>query len=387
MDTLPDLPDLNLKQYFKEVDYSNWQRSNRRKDASGQKTKTVPWAHPPTLPKVSSPSVSGKTARRENGSAASSAASKQVQLDWPGLSRPGTVHVGSTVSLKTMYAMKKNAVALEPLPQKKDTTKILKMLIKLRRDAIEQLGEHCVSLQERNQRLTREIEDANQNSFSSVRESIMLHGKLGDTFAALNGFSRRRIGQAQAELRDVQDSAEKQLCGLREQLGGVSADVLKAREELHTLRTYRDMQYPVKALKIAKMKAEIHSLKEKLQDEHEGVASICKNQMERLAEKSREKEEDMLSAIAKQHLSYVSPVVQQMASRNCLMRKEIETFKKRIRELEEANEELAAEVGALRRSRGSLRKETLRRGFPEADKCTPDMDVVLNIPQEEWLPI
>lgn len=53
------------------------------------------------------------------------------------------------------------------------------MLIKLRRNAIGELEAHCTSLQERNQRLTQEIEEANQSSFSSVRDSLILHGKLG----------------------------------------------------------------------------------------------------------------------------------------------------------------------------------------------------------------
>ncbi|KAJ8358649.1 hypothetical protein SKAU_G00151740 [Synaphobranchus kaupii] len=377
------LPDLNLKQYFKQVDYSSWQRSNRKKDASGQKTKTVPWGLPPSLPKVVTPSLGSNPARRENSSAGSSSASKQVQLDWPGLSRPSTIHVGSAVSLKDMYAMKKNAVAQEPLPEKKDTVKILKMLIKLKRTAIEELEAHCASLEDRNQQLTREIEDGNKSSFSSVRESLILHGKLGNSLAALNGWSRGQIGRAQAELRDVQDSAQKRLHGLQEQLGNVSAEVLKARGELHTLRTYRDMQYPVKALRIAKMKTKIHNLKETLQDEHKGVALICKNEMERLTGKSKEKEDDMLAAIAKQHLSYISPVARQMASRNCLMKKEIEMFKKTIKELEETNEELAADVHELQHSRKDLRKEMLHNVFLRVDKCAPDMDVVLDIPHEQ----
>ncbi|KAJ8259200.1 hypothetical protein COCON_G00182120 [Conger conger] len=380
MDTLPDLQHLKLKQYFKEVDYSSWQRSKRKNDTVGQKTKPVPWAHPPSLPKVATPSVSA--ARRESSSAASSAASKQVQLDWAGLSRPSTMHVGSSVSLKSMYAIKKNAVALEPLPQKKDSTKILKMLIKLRRNAVEELEAYCVSLQEKNQQLTREIDEANQSSFSSVRESLILHEKLGDTFATLNGWSRSQIGRAQDELGVVQHSTQKQLCGLRERLGSVSAEVLAAREELHTLRTYRDMQYPVKALKIATMKAQIQQLREKLQDEQEGVASVCWHEMEKLVGKSRQKEEDMLAAVAKQHLSYISPVVRERASRNCLMKKEIEMFRKTIKELEQTNEELAADIRELQRARKNRRKEMFRHVFLQVDKCTPDMDVVLDIPKK-----
>jgi hypothetical protein len=52
------------------------------------------------------------------------------------------------------------------------------------------------------------------------------------------------------------------LPGLHEQLRGVKAELVNAQAELHTLKTYKDKEYPVKALRIAEIKREIEKLKE-----------------------------------------------------------------------------------------------------------------------------
>ncbi|KAG7478310.1 hypothetical protein MATL_G00078920 [Megalops atlanticus] len=367
----------SLKEYFKKVDYSSWERSSRRKDVLGQKTEAVPWALTPQ-PKAAILPPSIKAVGRGHGSPASSAAPRQPQADRPvsllGNSRAGTSHVESAVSSRSLYSRKKNIVELDPIPRKGSNIKVLELLIKLRKKAIDELEAHCAFLQESNQQLTREIEETGRSSFSSARESLIQHDKLGHSFAALNGWSRREIEQAKAELKDVQDSAEKQLHGLQEQLKGVDAEVLKARDELHTLKTYKDVQYPVKLLKITEMKRELENLKDTLKDEHERVAMFCQEEIENLQTQSSQEEEDILASVAKRHLSYISPMIQQMATRNYRMTNEIEMYKKEVKDLEEKNQELISDIQELQLTRKNIRKEILYDVFFQADKCSPDMD-------------
>ncbi|KAJ8259570.1 hypothetical protein GJAV_G00170950 [Gymnothorax javanicus] len=383
METLLGLPHLHLKEYFKQVDYSYWQRSSRKKDAGGQRAKSLHWSHPPSVPRVSAPPTGSKTLRCQTVSVTSS---KQAQLDCSGLSRLSTVCDGAAVS-KEMYVSKRNAVADEPPPEKGAPVRMLETLIDLRRNAVAQLQRHCDFLQDRNRQLAREIEEENRSSFSSVRDSLVLHKKLGYSFAHLSGWSCGQTGRAHAELQGELDSTQRGLGGLREQLSSVSEDVQKGRERAHTLRTYRDMQYPVRALTIAKMNSNIRSLKQTLQDEQEGVAALCRYQMEKMEGKYRAMEEQMLTAVATEHLSLIPPTVWQVASQNRLMKKEIKMFKKTIEELELTNQELASDVQELQRARKQRRRAMFHHVFLRADKCTPDMDVVFDVPREEQLPI
>ncbi|XP_036387684.1 uncharacterized protein C20orf96 homolog [Megalops cyprinoides] len=366
----------SLKEYFKKVDYSSWERSSRRKEVLGQKTEAVPWALIPQ-PKAAALPPSIKAVGRGHGSTASSAVSRQPQADRP----------ESAISSRSLYSRKKNIVELDPTLRKGSNIKVLELLIKLRKKAIDELEAHCAFLQESNQQLTREIEETGRHSFSSARESLIQHEKLGHSFAALNGWSCREIEQAKAELKDVQVSAEKQLHGLQEQLKGVDAEVLKARDELHTLRTYKDVQYPVKLLKITEMKRELEDLKDTLKDERDRVAMFCQEDIENFQKQSSQDEEDILASAAKRHLSYISPMIQQMATRNYRMTNEIEMYKKEVKDLEEKNQELISDIQELQLTRKNIRKEIFYDVFLQADKCSPDMDVMLNIPREEWLPI
>ena len=59
--------------------------------------------------------------------------------------------------------------------------------------------------------------------------------------------------------------------GLQNQLTGVKSKLLRAQAELHTLKTYKDKEYPVKALLIADMKREIIKLKDAQQVSMETV--------------------------------------------------------------------------------------------------------------------
>lgn len=50
--------------------------------------------------------------------------------------------------------------------------------------------------------------------------------------------------------------------GLQKQLDMVKAEVVKAQKELRFLKTYKDMEFPVKALQIADMKSKLDRMKE-----------------------------------------------------------------------------------------------------------------------------
>ncbi|XP_051531609.1 uncharacterized protein LOC127427830 isoform X2 [Myxocyprinus asiaticus] len=83
----------------------------------------------------------------------------------------------------------------------------------------------------------------------------------------------------------------------------VTTKVVKAQKELHTLKTYKDMEYPVKALQIANIERELDKLREKQQVEQEDVSLLFKKEMANLERCERQRQQAVLSAITevKQH--------------------------------------------------------------------------------------
>ncbi|XP_030634181.1 uncharacterized protein C20orf96 [Chanos chanos] len=328
MNGLPDYVAHSLREDFKTSDYSEWERHRRSKVSKQTKREPVPWASAPPYRRVDPNS------------------------------------------------------SCEPTTEQEDT-----VLIKSGRQNVEDLKKRCAFLQEMNLLLAREIQEIDRTSASESRKCLIQHEKLGSSFTAFNRWNSYEISQAEAELKDKAETAEREIDGLRKQLRYLKLELSNAQAELHTLKTYKDKEYPVKALKIADMKREVDKLKQTQQDECEEVNLVCQREMVNLEKHFEEKQREVLSAIAKQSLSGIPPFVKRTASHNHTMKREIEMHKKEIKELEERNRVLYREVQELKLLRTNIQKEIFQDVFPKADKCTPDMDITLSIPQREWLPI
>ncbi|KAM6979615.1 uncharacterized protein C20orf96-like [Aplochiton taeniatus] len=174
---------------------------------------------------------------------------------------------------------------------------------------------------------------------------------------------------------------------LQDQLSELKGELVSAQAELHTLKTYKDKEYPVKALRIAEMKREILKLRDSQQEEQEDISLLCHTELASLQRRSHLHQQEVLSHIAKQHASFAPPLVKMMAAHNTTMMREINIHRQEISELEEKNQGLLQLLQELQLSVSSGRKEVFQDVFPKAEKCLPEMDVVLDIPRDEWLPI
>ncbi|XP_076860425.1 uncharacterized protein C20orf96-like isoform X3 [Brachyhypopomus gauderio] len=252
--------------------------------------------------------------------------------------------------------------------------------------AVEELEEHCKLLEDVNQQGVRDIEDTDRQSVSRARELLIQYAKLGRSGAAYSKWSTMQITQARAELRDTVQEAKNQLSGLQVKLEAVMAQVLDARTELHTLKTYKDKEYPVKALQIANMKVDLDKLQKAQQDECDDVSVLCQTEMASLEKQLQQKEQEVLSAIAKQSVSCVPPLVKHMVLHNHTMKREIKLHKQEIMELEEENSALLRNIQALQLLRPNCSKEVFNV-FPKSDRCDPDIDVHLSVKRHDCLPI
>lgn len=82
------------------------------------------------------------------------------------------------------------------------------------------------------------------------------------------------------------------------------------------------------------------------------------------------------------------PSLKDMALQNMVMKKEIEMNKQVQEDLLHDNQLLEAEVERLLKDpKTNTRLQMFPEFFPTREKCTPDMDVILDIPTQEWLPI
>ncbi|KAI4894960.1 hypothetical protein NFI96_028724, partial [Prochilodus magdalenae] len=218
----------------------------------------------------------------------------------------------------------------QDLTQINDKTTALQVFIKPQRRSITDLEKHCEVLQETNQQVARDIEDTDRRAVLIGREFLIHHRKLGSSITAFNKWRDWQIRQAKEELKETVYEGEHQLPGLQAQLEAVKAKLVKALSELHTLKTYKDKEFPVKALQIAEMKRDLDKLKKAQKDEYEDVMLLCQTEMTRLERHLHQKQQEVLLATAKKNISHVPPVVREMTLHNHMMKKEIDMHKKVI---------------------------------------------------------
>ncbi|XP_026131759.1 uncharacterized protein C20orf96 isoform X2 [Carassius auratus] len=264
--------------------------------------------------------------------------------------------------------------------------KELMILIKSRKEAIKDLEELCEQLQERNLQMARSIIDTDRSSFSRTNKLLVQAEQKRRSTVALKRWNDSLIKNAKTELRDSKEASQTHLSGLQKQLDLLKAKVVEAQKELRRLKTYKDMEFPVKALQIKDMERKLDRLKEMQQKEQEDLNLFFKKEMVNLERRQCQKEQEVLSAVVEKHASHIPPIVKLMASQNDTMREEIHKQKKLVMEMERKNEELRTCIQELQLSRPkNIRREIFPDVFLKSDKCTPDMDVHLNIPQVDLL--
>ncbi|XP_073682429.1 uncharacterized protein C20orf96 homolog [Garra rufa] len=266
--------------------------------------------------------------------------------------------------------------------------KELMLLIKSRKEAIKDLEGLCQQLQERNLQMARSIMDTDRSSFARANELLIQTEQKRRSAVTLKQWNDRLIKSAKAELTDIKEESQTRLNGLQKQLDLLKAKVVKAQTELRSLKAYKDMEFPVKALQIADVERKLERLKEMQQKEKEDLNLLFKKEMDNLERRQCQREQEVLSAVVETHASHIPPIVKLMASENDIMREKIHNQRKMVMEMERRNEELRKSIQELQLSRPkNIRREIFPDVFLKSDKCTPDMDVHLNIPQMDLLPV
>nr|XP_055040223.1 uncharacterized protein C20orf96 homolog isoform X1 [Misgurnus anguillicaudatus] len=292
-------------------------------------------------------------------------------------SQQNTSHNDSTIFPKSS---KRTEKVLQDQVTTKANIKALMLLIISRREAIKNLEEHCNKLQERNLQIARSIMDTERNSLSMNKELLDQQAKMRRSMIALKRWDDSQIRSVKAELTDAKKTSQTSLKGLQEHLDMVQAEVVEAQKQLHILKTYKDMEFPVKALQIADMERQLESLKEMQQNEQEDVNLLFEKEMVKLERCQQQREQKVRSTAVEKHACHIPPIVKLMATQNHRMREEINMHRKEISEVEQKNKELMKSIRELRLSRPNLRREIFPDVFLKSEKCTPDMDVHLSIP-------
>ncbi|XP_033625936.1 uncharacterized protein C20orf96-like [Asterias rubens] len=276
----------------------------------------------------------------------------------------------------------------ESIKEKLRENKVLELLIKSRRKALANYKSRQETLLGENTKLRGEIEGNEKEVHDEVKSLLQKYERFRGAVSTLSAkfemektLAKKAYDQAKALQANEVEVLEKQV--------GVLDDRLKERQtELSVLTSYKDKEYPVRAMKIAELQKQIQYLTAEYEEEITELVSITAIEKEKYQEDSAERLHDIKATVTDNAIDSMHSSLKEMAMQNIVMRKEIEEHERLLEELVLTNKELTVEVKEMQHDpKTNPRHVMFPHLFKETTKCTPDMDVVLDIPTQEWLPI
>ncbi|XP_032074530.1 uncharacterized protein C20orf96 homolog [Thamnophis elegans] len=190
-------------------------------------------------------------------------------------------------------------------------------------------------------------------------------------------------GMKKEEKKSPQKTQSK-IQELNQELTRVDTRVHTMQEEVNVLRSYMDKEYPLKAVQIASLLRTIRNLNEEQQDELEDTEDLARRFLDTLTKKARDEQERILHSVADKKLLQYQDGLEQMHRNNTELRRQIDVQKEVIDDLVEEVTELQKSIITLHHSL----EDPYNIIFPDVllrrPKCTPDMEVVLDIPTDDF---
>ncbi|XP_037668064.1 uncharacterized protein C20orf96 homolog isoform X2 [Choloepus didactylus] len=318
-------------------------------------------------------------------------ASFQTRPPWDSLHSPQT-RVSGLYSKSVMTLAGQVRSQREPHRKKLDPGKmqadmqLMKMMLRHRRTSLQELRRHEDFLIKLNQDLVKTIQEMEDSTALKVRKMLQEQSILGTVMDILEYSNKKRLQDLTRELQEWEEKEENKISNLKQQGEQLNAKIKKIQEEVNFLSTYMDHEYPVRSVQIANLERQLQQMKDRQQDELDDLNEMRKMILAYLSNKIERKKINLLkSLVVKAQQPHQEALLQKIRDNQDLV-KCIDKFRAFIDQFQEEIPTLKAEVEELQAQLKKPREIIFQDVLLRRPKCTPDMDVILNIPVEELLP-
>uniref|UniRef100_A0A2K6T6J2 Chromosome 20 open reading frame 96 n=1 Tax=Saimiri boliviensis boliviensis TaxID=39432 RepID=A0A2K6T6J2_SAIBB len=264
--------------------------------------------------------------------------------------------------------------------------RLMKTMLRNRQTSLRELQSHEHFLAKFNEELIESIQDMENSTALNVRATLQQQDILTTVIDILEYLNKKRLQQLKSELQEWEEKKKCKTSYLEQQVERLNAKIDKTQEDVKFLSTYMDHEYSIKSVQIATLVRQLQEVKDSQQDELDDLSEMRRKVLKSLSDKIQKEEKKILSSLVTktQHpheKALLQMVWESQASLKCIhrLRKFLGQFEENVPVLRAEVEELQAQI---REPREVVFEDVLLR----RPKCTPDMDVILNIPAEEPLP-
>lgn len=360
-----------------KFDYTKWQRSNANVTTSSTNKSLAADVtfHEPLAVLIGKPSIHG-------GNSHTTVAGKKKAAP----SVNPTCHHGH----RQEGAKKSVHAAYEEAQQKKkaEQLKILQLRIQTRRQTIAEYRRREAELLLSNMKLQEEISNDEKLAHEEVKRLLRKYEKFRGGISSLNDQFSQELSDTRDNLEKTDTKIQEDISDLQNAVDEADARLQEEQSKITMLMNYKDKEYPVKALRVYELQQEIGKLNVNDQEEESELQHIVESEIEKFKREENKIHRDITERATEDVIRKMHPSIRDMAMQNIVMEKEIGFHVKELEELIDTNKALELEVKTLIRDpKTSIRQQMFPEFYPKREKCTPDMDIFLDIPTQEWLPI
>ncbi|XP_068692298.1 uncharacterized protein C20orf96-like [Montipora foliosa] len=358
-------------------DYKPWQR-------------TTSLARPPTKEqqikrKSASRPVSGRTTV-STGSGLGFLREESTDV----AARPFTAATSTACSTICNHPWTKKPQPIDDVEEKKrqNALAVLKIQIKTRQKSIAEYENRKRELLLENIRITEVMDSSENGIHGDVKALLQKYERFRGAMSTLNRKFNEDLVITKKRLDETRALVNKEIADLQVQLGAMDKKLMVKTEEMNILLNYKDKEYPAKALQIAKLKRQREILEATFKEELDELQAVVDAERDKFSQKNKSVQHEITTKVTEETINAMGDDVKEMALQNMIMKKEVEIHRNEVKLLERNNNKLEVEIREMLNSQAlDSRAEIFPDVFQKREKCTPDMDLHLDIPTHQWLPI
>ncbi|KAK0061823.1 myosin heavy chain [Biomphalaria pfeifferi] len=232
------------------------------------------------------------------------------------------------------------------------------------------------------------IESIEDKTHADVKQLLRKYEKYRSGIATLNANFLNELAEEKEDLQHRKAFMDSQISGLERKVEELNEQLHEKQNELSILSTYKDKEYPVKAMMISNFQAELDNFKSSNQADQEELEHIIKTELGKYERERIKVSNNIIYKVIVESVALMHPSIKDTALQNVVMKKEIEFHQKHHEEITQVNKQLEREIEYLLKSpKSNLRLQLFPEFFPKREKCTPEMELTFDIPTRDWLPI
>ncbi|XP_006860840.1 PREDICTED: uncharacterized protein C20orf96 homolog [Chrysochloris asiatica] len=264
--------------------------------------------------------------------------------------------------------------------------RLMRTVLRSRRTSLHELQSHENFLTKLNQDLVKTIQDLENSTALKVREMLQQQDILSNIIDILEYTNKKRLQELTCELQEFEEKEEQKMSCLEKQMEQLNAKIKKTQEEVNFLNTYMDHEYPIRSVQIATLLRQLQQMRDRQQDELDDLSEMRKLVLQAVSNKIQRKKQSLLKSVVVKVMQPYQEILVQNTRDNQYMLKYVDVFRDFIDQLMEDIPSLRDEVRHLQAQVRGHREIIFEDVLLRRPKCTPEMDVILNIPVEEVLP-